>query len=1254
MTGNRILENMAIIFMACMVGIILSGAATAVIAPHEEWNKTFGGIGYTDWARSVQQTSDGGYILAGYTDSFGAGAYDAWLIKTNSSGSEQWNRTYGGGDSEMAYSVKQISDGGYILAGYVSVPTTGVVSALLIKTDSSGNKLWSKTFGSIGESYANSVQQTSDGGYILAGYTRSSGAGGYDFWLIKTDASGNERWSKTYGGISQDYAYSVQQTSDGGFVLAGFTSSFGAGYNDAWLVKTDLFGNEEWNKTFGGINDDFVYSVQQTSDGGFVLGGFTGSFGASMNDAWLVKTDSIGNEQWNKLFGGYNHDYAYSVQQTSDGGYILGGVTNNYGASYGEAWLIKANSSGNEQWNKIFGGASFDQAFSVQQTSDNGYVLAGFTRSFGVNPDSAWLIKVSNKTLTPQVIIPYLDSGYKYKVVTFNEGAGFEQPSFDDSGFLLGNAGFGSLTACSLNNPTYVKTSWPLNSDMLLRKEFNLPSGATNVRVGVAIDNDVQVFINGIDVSGGLISHDFCPARDSLIFTIPDNVLTTGSNLLAVRARGRGDQDYIDVQVTADVPILPLTATIELPTNNFYSEELVNFKGTASGGTPPYTYTWLSTKEGTFRTITTASTVDEFNYNLILKEHDIILTVQDSAGGIQSQLITLHVVLHSNDLNVIPVNYETYNPGSEPVDDIPKTDLEVKSAAVKDFYLKSSYNSQYLDFKPPLDTVILPGSQASYENFETKEVFGKQKNIMNVVDDILTNNPIYSGIGEGTVVIVLNNRQTNMAPVAWIKREGRQFILVYRDSNYGIWAHEAGHLFGLKDFYYADKPEDHGVVYWWDIMGDGPYVSVGNTPDIIYPVQHSSFNKLILGWLKSSEVSYQEISLTPLEEGHFEDPVYVFRSKVDNSVSFIVEARDLPSGNHFVDSVYPVDGTLEDGVVIYKVENYDLLGTMKPIDKDKNWKINSLSSIGWTGFRLDWKRDDPTLSTEQMEYTDYSHFVTFGITSVSTIPYYQSTVRISPCGGLCKLYKGVKMGITSTIGFITGSPFLTDNSTAPDLDLHAVTPEGLHIGMNYTSGEYEMQIPGGVSSGDLIGGEEWIFVPVGTQVRYYVDSRDVQQYLEENPDIDPANATMNYSITSMEYGENPQSVELPDGNSTVTDRNISVPEAGTIGPGIIVEMNTTPVWKRYINGTVTDSINKTGIVDVTVSANIDISTKTNATGFYSLIVGGGTYNLKVDLEPIYYVNNSVTFSTVESPVSVQDFELLKKPTGNIRGGVTIK
>jgi hypothetical protein len=406
LTHKFMVGSIIAILAFCAVSTAVHPAAGAATG----WSKTYGGSG-SDSATYFVKTNDGGYAISGYTNSFGAGGRDAWLIKTDSAGNMQWNKTYGGTGDDYAYSLVQTVDGGYSLFG-MTFPgglLTGIGDYWLVKTDSAGNMQWNKTYGAptTGE-YGFHGIQTIDGGYVMSGWngTASGGPQISVVWLVKADAVGNMQWNRTFArapGYGNEVGFTVIQAKDGGYAIAACTNSSGTGL-EGWLIKTDSSGNLQWDKTYGGTPYGLWYSLVQTVEGGYAAVGTTDSYGAGGRDVWLGKMDSAGNMQWNKTYGGKGDDYGTSIAQAIDGGFVIGGYTPSFGAGGTDVWVIKTDLIGNAQWNKTFGGPGNDGGngpHAIAQAADGGYAVVNYGASFGAGGNDAYLIKFDAAGNTP-------------------------------------------------------------------------------------------------------------------------------------------------------------------------------------------------------------------------------------------------------------------------------------------------------------------------------------------------------------------------------------------------------------------------------------------------------------------------------------------------------------------------------------------------------------------------------------------------------------------------------------------------------------------------------------------------------------------------------------------------------------------------------------------------------------------------------------------------------------------------------------
>jgi len=421
--------------------------------PTIQWQRCLGGTDY-DQARSIVQTTDGGYIVIGESlsedgDVVGNhGGLDFWVVRLDSTGNILWKKTYGGSGADWPFAIRQTSDGGFVMAGFTYsndgdvTGNHGGSDMWVVKIDKSGNLEWQKALGGSGLEEAWDVKQTKDGGYIVVGRSNSNDGdvqgnhGGTDYWVVKLRGDGQIEWQKSYGGSSLDVAYGVCQTSEGGYIVVGESGSSDGdvhdhrGNLDYWVIKLDQEGKIEWSRSLGGTGSDRANDVLQTTDGGYVVvghasssnGDITGSHGGF--DLWAVKLDGAGGILWQRAVGGSNEDYGRAVDQTPDGGLVFvgltrssdGDVTLNKGNE--DAWVVKLSASGELLWQRTFGGSGDDIGSSIHATTDGGFIFAGSAWiSNGDVPSTQgktdfWIVKLYPETTstheaTPQPLLVF-------------------------------------------------------------------------------------------------------------------------------------------------------------------------------------------------------------------------------------------------------------------------------------------------------------------------------------------------------------------------------------------------------------------------------------------------------------------------------------------------------------------------------------------------------------------------------------------------------------------------------------------------------------------------------------------------------------------------------------------------------------------------------------------------------------------------------------------------------------------------------
>jgi len=356
---------------------------SVITFPQITFQKTFGGE-LEEKGNAIQQTFEGGFIIAGSTKSYGYGSSDFYIIRIDQYGDTLWTKTYGGTGYEFANNIFQTQDDGFIIEGFTTSFGASDGGIYLVKTNEFGDTLWTKTIGTADAFIPEKMIKTSDGGYIICGRTEQWSSN-YKFSLAKINVNGDTTWTKAY---EYGIAESIQQTSDGGYILVVYPYAPPSIRLDIMLVKTNEVGELTWTKFYGGTEADVGFAVQQTSDNGYILAGRTDSFGAGASDFFLLKTDSNGDSLWMKTYGGIYDERAFALEKTSDGGFIIAGYTATFGAGYFDFYLVRTDEYGDTLWTRTHGGSWQEEVSDIMQTSDEGYAAVGYTYSFGSGSSS--------------------------------------------------------------------------------------------------------------------------------------------------------------------------------------------------------------------------------------------------------------------------------------------------------------------------------------------------------------------------------------------------------------------------------------------------------------------------------------------------------------------------------------------------------------------------------------------------------------------------------------------------------------------------------------------------------------------------------------------------------------------------------------------------------------------------------------------------------------------------------------------------
>jgi len=488
--------------------------------------RAYGGTNY-DVGYAIIQNPDGSYVVAGTTQSFGAGSDDFLILKLNASGGLDWAKTFGGPRYDIPYSITPTGEGGYIVAGVTKSFGAGYDDLLLIKLNASGELQWAKAFGGTFIDIPYGITQTPDGGCAVAGVTYSFGAGYGDILVLKLNGSGELEWAKAFGGTNSEAANTIIRTSDGGYAIAGYTESFGAGSEDFLVLKISSSGDFQWAKAFGGTNYDDAYSLLQTSDGGYAVVGWTESFGAGDIDILALKLSPSGEVEWARTLGGASLELPGTTFLSSDGGYLTAGVTRSFGPGDEDLLAVKISASGGLEWARKFGGTNYERAYSMIPSIDGGYAIVGYTRGSTSESAELLVLKIGSDGSYPGCI----------EEVTLNALT----PNLSVSPASMSASSPSLISAnCSptVNSPNLTLTDLcpPLDVEEILGKGFDFR--ATGQNIYLFMPNQAQVSLTIYDAQGRVVQRLYDGVLSSGGHTFNPTLETKGVYMAVLRYQG--------------------------------------------------------------------------------------------------------------------------------------------------------------------------------------------------------------------------------------------------------------------------------------------------------------------------------------------------------------------------------------------------------------------------------------------------------------------------------------------------------------------------------------------------------------------------------------------------------------------------------------------------------------------------------------------------------------------------------------------